>query len=250
MNNIDTSALDPFARPFADRQSDKYYELAAYAQAAVTNFDEGFQPYQTFPAKWYNSIIYILTKHAHDTVALVKTMYAELKDTITNSTDPATELNPLLTNQLRTAIQNLSKLNIATASILGGIKSSSANWDVSVNATTGVASVNTVDASTSAKGIVQLYDGVDSTDTTKAATAAAVKRAYENAGGISSVALTTNAAGEYIITITMADGVTQISSTPVAISATNAIHATYLGSGINVTADSAGNITGHTLTLT
>ena len=246
MDSIDTSELDPFTVPYADSQSDKYDELADYASATITNFSDGFQPYQTFPAKWYNSLIYILTKHAHDTVELVKTMYEELKNAIT-AVEP---LDDTKHSQLLTAIQSLSAIQIATASVLGGIKSSSSNWDVSVNASTGVASVNTVDASTSAKGIVQLYDGVDSTDTTKAATAAAVKRAYENAGGISSVALTTNASGEYIITITMADGVTQISSTPVAISATNAIHATYLGSGINVTADSSGNITGHTLTLT
>ena len=38
-------------------------------------------------------------------------------------------------------------------------------------------------ATTESEGLVQLYDGVDSTSTTKAATAAAVKLAYEHGGG-------------------------------------------------------------------
>lgn len=38
-------------------------------------------------------------------------------------------------------------------------------------------------ATTESEGLVQLYDGVDSTSTTMAATAAAVKLAYENGGG-------------------------------------------------------------------
>lgn len=38
-------------------------------------------------------------------------------------------------------------------------------------------------ATTESEGLVQLYNGVDSTSTTMAATAAAVKLAYENGGG-------------------------------------------------------------------
>ena len=85
------------------------------------------------------------------------------------------------TNQLLTAIETITKLNTATASILGGIKSSAANWGVQVDPTTSTASVNTVDASTSTKGIVQLNDNINSDSTTQAATANAVRKAVEAA---------------------------------------------------------------------
>lgn len=76
-------------------------------------------------------------------------------------------------------VQQLIDLNAyvlpaATASILGGVK-----IGTNINVSSGTISVNT--ASTSQKGVVQLSDSVTSTSTALAATANAVKKAYDQA---------------------------------------------------------------------
>ena len=105
-------------------------------------------------------------------------IFAELQSVLTAG---GVEPSAAYTNQLLTAIETITKLNTATASILGGIKSSADNWKIAVDPTTSIASVNTVDASTSAKGIVQLNDNINSDSTTQAATANAVRKVVEAA---------------------------------------------------------------------
>lgn len=74
-------------------------------------------------------------------------------------------------------------LPTATADVLGGVK-----IGANVAITNGVISV--ANGTTSAKGVVQLTDGVASTSTTTAATPAAVKQAYDLAAGKQSPATT------------------------------------------------------------
>ena len=69
---------------------------------------------------------------------------------------------------------------LAGASQQGQVVNNATNWGITYSAANdGKGTVQTVDASTSAKGIVQLYDGIDSTSTTVAATANAVKTTYD-----------------------------------------------------------------------
>lgn len=71
----------------------------------------------------------------------------------------------------------------ATAATLGGVK---VGTNIGVNAGT----ISVANGSTSAKGVVQLNDAVNSTSTAQAATANAVKKAYDLANGKQSPATT------------------------------------------------------------
>lgn len=71
----------------------------------------------------------------------------------------------------------------ATASVLGGVK-------VGTNISVSSGTISVADGSTSAKGVVQLSSAVNSTSTTLAATASAVKSAYDLANGKQSPATT------------------------------------------------------------
>ena len=75
-------------------------------------------------------------------------------------------------------------LEAATASKLGGVKVGG-NVNVTADGT-----ISVKDASTTAKGAVQLSNATDSTSTTMAATSAAVKAAYDLANGKQSPATT------------------------------------------------------------
>lgn len=173
-----TNNLKAFPKLYANESDYVHKTFAEYLEAAAENYDKGFEPLQTLPASWYNSLLYLLTEQAQATKVLCDSIFAELQSVlIAGGVEPSASY----TNQLLTAIETITKLNTATASILGGIKSSSNRWAIAVDPTTSIASVNTVDASTSAKGIVQLNDAIDSTSTTQAATANAVKRAVEAA---------------------------------------------------------------------
>lgn len=168
--------LKSFPRLYANESDYVHKTFADYLTAAAENYDKGFEPLQTLPASWYNSLLYLLTEQAKATKELCDSIFAELQSVLTaGSVTPSASY----TNQLLTAIETITKLNIASASVLGGIKSSADNWKIQVDPTTAIAFVNTVDASTSAKGIVQLNDAINSTSTTQAATANAVKKAVE-----------------------------------------------------------------------
>lgn len=71
----------------------------------------------------------------------------------------------------------------ATATTLGGVK-------IGTNIGVSSGTISVANASTSAKGVVQLNDAVNSTSTTVAATANAVKKAYDLANGKQSPATT------------------------------------------------------------
>lgn len=71
----------------------------------------------------------------------------------------------------------------ATSSVLGGVK-------VGTNISVSSGTISVANASTSAKGVVQLSSATDSTSTSLAATASAVKSAYDLANGKQSPATT------------------------------------------------------------
>ena len=173
-----TNNLKAFPKLYASESDYVHKTFEDYLNAAAENYDKGFEPLQTLPASWYNSLLYLLTEQAQATKVLCDSIFAELQSVLAAG---GVEPSASYTNQLLTAIETITKLNTATASILGGIKSSSASWAIAVDPITSTASVNTVDASTSAKGIVQLEDSISSTDTTKAATANSVRQAVEAA---------------------------------------------------------------------
>ena len=168
-----TNNLKAFPKLYASESDYVHKTFEDYLSAAEENYDKGFEPLQTLPASWYNSLLYLLTEQAQATKVLCDSIFAELQSVLTAG---GVESSASYTNQLLTAIETITKLNTATASVLGGIKSSSNKWAIAVDPTTSIASVNTVDASTSAKGIVQLNDAIDSDSTTQAATANAVRK--------------------------------------------------------------------------
>lgn len=172
-----TNNLKAFPKLYASESDYVHKTFAEYLDAAAENYDKGFEPLQTLPASWYNSLLYLLTEQAQATKVLCDSIFAELQSVLTAG---GVEPSASYTNQLLTAIETITKLNTATASILGGIKSSADNWKIAVDPATSIASVNTVDASTSAKGIVQLCNSIDSSENDKAATAWAVTRAFAN----------------------------------------------------------------------
>ena len=169
-----TNNLKAFPKLYASESDYVHKTFEDYLNAAAENYDKGFEPLQTLPASWYNSLLYLLTEQAQATKVLCDSIFAELQSVLTAG---GVEPSASYTNQLLTAIETITKLNTATASVLGGIKSSADNWKIQVDPTTSIASVNTVDASTSTKGIVQLNDNINSDSTTQAATANAVRQA-------------------------------------------------------------------------
>ena len=173
-----TNNLKAFPKLYASESDYVHKTFEDYLSAAEENYDKGFEPLQTLPASWYNSLLYLLTEQAQATKVLCDSIFAELQSVLTAG---GVEPSASYTNQLLTAIETITKLNTATASVLGGIKSSAENWKIAVDPTTSIASVNTVDASTSTKGIVQLNDNINSDSTTQAATANAVRKVVEAA---------------------------------------------------------------------
>ena len=172
-----TNNLKAFPKLYASESDYVHKTFEDYLNAAAENYDKGFELLQTLPASWYNSLLYLLTEQAQATKVLCDSIFAELQSVLTAG---GVEPSAAYTNQLLTAIETITKLNTATASVLGGIKSSSAGWAIAVDPITSTASVNAVDASTSAKGIVQLNDSISSNSTTQAATANAASRAFAN----------------------------------------------------------------------
>lgn len=93
-------------------------------------------------------------------------------------------------------------LPIATDSRLGGVK---IGTNISINSTSGVISV--ANGSTSAKGVVQLSDSTSSTSTSLAATANAVKSAYDRAStAITNAATAQSTAESKVGSVALASG--------------------------------------------
>lgn len=222
-----------------------YGSLDEFEASYTQNFQDGFQPLQTYPAKFHNTVVKFLFQQAQQTYLLCSSIFNELSNAITDSgqTLDATDLT-----QLKKAITKLSELQVATATVLGGVKSSAAAWKVAVDAE-GVMSVNTTSATRAAAGLIQLPEGTSTTRFLREDGTWQELPLYaflQISSGKLYVKLKATAAAETGWTLGT-DGITLPTS------ATHATSATYLrpasSTSTLVTADSAGNLKAHTLAL-
>lgn len=116
-----------------------------------TNLERGFEPLETFPAKWFNSLMYQITNTLIQIKRAADNMHDELVSAITGM---GIELDASATNQLFRAIQKAAELKIATATVLGGVKASAEAWKVNVDAN-GIMSVNQAAATADSYGSVK-----------------------------------------------------------------------------------------------
>lgn len=116
-----------------------------------TNLERGFEPLETFPAKWFNSLMYQITNTLIQIKRATDNMHDELASAITGMGIP---LDATVTNQLFRAIQQAAELKVATAAVLGGVKASAAAWKVNVDAE-GIMSVNQAAATADNYGSVK-----------------------------------------------------------------------------------------------
>ena len=181
-----------------------YDTAEALQQAAPENYAQGFQPLETLPARWYNAMLHALSVQAQATFQLCTSMFNELKTVIEAS---GQDMEASRINQLKEAIATLTKLEVATATKLGGVKSSADTWKIAVNPDTGVMSLNYLAASTTNIGLVQLNDTLTSSSTTLALTAAQGKALKDtiNALDYSSPTASGNSTS-FIDTISQTDG--------------------------------------------
>ena len=154
--------------PYASSSALGNYSWEELQEFAAENMHRGYEPYETYPAKWHNSVLHQLTVTLEQIKVYCDSIQAELKNVLLAAGKTP---DPAQTNQLAQSIAKLSDLQIATASVLGGVKSTVSDWGVSVDGTTGVMSVNTTDATTAKKGIVKLNDTLTSSSATEALTA-------------------------------------------------------------------------------
>lgn len=171
--------------PYAASSALGNYSWDELQEFAAENMHRGYEPYETYPAKWHNSVLHQLTVTLEQIKVYCDSIQAELANVLAAA---GKEPDPQVTNQLAQSIAKLAELPIATASVLGGVMSTAEDWGVSVDGTTGVMSVNTKDATTAQKGIVQLNSAVNSTSESQAATPKAVKSAYDKATSAQSAA--------------------------------------------------------------
>lgn len=141
------------------------------------NFRRGYEPLETYPAKWHNTVLQQVTTALHQLQPAVKAVYDELVTLINDSGQTPSQMQ---SDQVLRAVKKVTELQKATDSTLGGIMTASeTGWGVKVDVD-GKASVKTVDGTTSEKGIVQLQDSLD-TSTTKALTPRAAKAGIDSA---------------------------------------------------------------------
>ena len=175
-----TNSLLSFPSAYAYDSDYVHKTLDELMQYAEENWSRGFAPLETLPAAWLNSFLYLLTVQAQATKNLCDSMYAELKNVITQA---GLALDESSTTQLKTAIDSLERLTIANATTLGSVKSSTASWKIAV-AADGTMSVNTTNASSSA-GLaksssaswqIAFSDGVGTVNTTNASSSAGLAK--------------------------------------------------------------------------
>ena len=113
----------------------------------------------------------------------VKYLFTKIKSLISGKADKSTTLagygitNAYTKTEVDTAINNGKyTLPNATSSVLGGVK-------VGTNISVSSGTISVANGSTSAKGVVKLSSATNSTSTSLAATASAVKAAYDLANG-------------------------------------------------------------------
>lgn len=103
------------------------------------NFTRGFEPLETLPATWYNSLMNGFTKAQREIKQVVNSLFNELKNAITYDGTP---LDSTSSTQLREAIQKMAHRPIASGAEPGEVRSASDPQNVSVNPDTGVMTVN------------------------------------------------------------------------------------------------------------
>ena len=144
---------------------------------AGENLKRGYEPLETFPAKWHNTVMNRFSIALQQAKVALDGLYDEM-----NSILSAAQIQPSAgqINQLLLAIQKLTELHIASATTLGGVLSNpSEAWGVEVDQSTGKMKTKTVDATTAQKGIVQLAEGLGQ-DTDKVPTNKTVQDAITN----------------------------------------------------------------------
>lgn len=95
-----------------------YENMQEYEEQAPVNFERGFEPLESLPATWYNTVIKELTKQAQAIKALGDSMYAELSNVITAA---GYELSAADLTQLKTSLDKLYA-TYATTSSAGPVK--------------------------------------------------------------------------------------------------------------------------------
>lgn len=144
---------------------------------AGENLKRGYEPLETFPAKWHNTVMNRFSIALQQAKVALDSLYDEM-----NSILRAAQIEPSAgqVNQILLAIQKLTELHIASATTLGGVLSNpSVDWGVEVNQENGKMTVKKVDATTAQKGIVQLASKL-SQDTDKVPTNKTVQDAIQS----------------------------------------------------------------------
>lgn len=90
-----------------------YENMQEYEEQAPINFERGFEPLESLPATWYNTVIKELTKQAQAIKALGDSMYAELSNVITAA---GYELSAADLTQLKTSLDKLYATYATTGS--------------------------------------------------------------------------------------------------------------------------------------
>lgn len=95
-----------------------YENMQEYEEQAPLNFERGFEPLESLPATWYNTVIKELTKQAQAIKALGDSIYAELSNVITSA---GYDLSAADLTQLKTSLDKLYA-TYATTSSAGPVK--------------------------------------------------------------------------------------------------------------------------------
>ena len=77
-----TNNLKAFPKIYASESDYVHKTFEDYLKAAEENYDKGFEPLQTLPASWYNSLLYLLTEQAKATKELCDSIFAELQSVL------------------------------------------------------------------------------------------------------------------------------------------------------------------------
>lgn len=94
------------------------------------NYKRGYEPLETLPASWYNSLMKIVTEQCQAIKQVGDSMYAELKSLIEGA---GGILDTTRADQVLAAVKKLAEIPIATGTEIGGVFSSAAPNKVLVN---------------------------------------------------------------------------------------------------------------------
>ena len=120
---------------------------------AGENLKRGYEPLETFPAKWHNTVMNRFSIALQQAKVALDSLYDEM-----NSILRAAQIEPSAgqVNQILLAIQKLTELHIASATTLGGVLSNpSEAWGVEVDQSTGKMTTKTQLATAQDAGLVK-----------------------------------------------------------------------------------------------